>query len=117
MAKSKRNKVVPLSKVSKKDNVSVKKSKLVESIETNLEEYDFCYVFKFKNMTTMPMQELRNFWSDSSKFVIGKNKVIQVALGRSEEDEPKLNSHKLSQHLRGNSGLFFSTKDPDLVLE
>jgi mRNA turnover protein 4 len=117
MAKSKRNKVVPLTKVSKKDNVSSKKSKLVESIENKLEEYEFCYVFRFKNMTTMPMQELRNYWSSSSKFVIGKNKVIQVAMGKSEEDEPKLNSHKLSRHLKGNSGLFFSNKDPDMVLE
>ncbi len=117
MAKSKRNKVVPLTKVGKKDNISTKKSQLVEKIESNLDEYDFCYVFKYKNMTTMPMQELRNYWSTSSKFVIGKNKVLQVALGKSEEDEPKLNSHQLSTYLKGNSGLFFSKKDPDLVLE
>lgn len=116
MAKSKRNKVVPLTKVAKKENFGTKKSKLVESIESYLEEYEYCYVYKYKNMTTMPMQEIRNYWSDS-KFVLGKNKVIQVALGRSEENEPKLNSHKLSKYLRGNSGLLFSNKDPDLVLE
>jgi hypothetical protein len=51
-------------------------------------------------MTTVPMQEVRNYWS-SSKFIIGKNKVLQVALGKSEDDEPKLNSHKLASYLKG----------------
>ena len=116
MAKSKRNRVIPLTKVSKKDNISQKKTNLVEKIENYLKEYEHCYVFNYKNMTTMPMQELRNYWS-SSKFVIGKNKVLQVALGKSEDDEPSLNSHKLSTLLKGNCGLFFSNENVDYVLE
>lgn len=116
MAKSKRNRVVPLTKVNKKDNVSMKKTQLVKSIEKYLEEFEYCYVFRYKNMTTVPMQELRNYW-DTSKFIIGKNKVLQVALGKSEDEEPKLNSHKLAGYLKGNCGLFFSDKDSELVLE
>ena len=116
MAKSKRNRVVPLTKVSKKENLSVKKTQLVEKIENYLKEYENCYVFRYKNMTTMPMQELRNYWS-SSKFLIGKNKVLQVALGKSEDDEPKLNSHKLSSYLKSNCGLFFSNENPEYVIE
>jgi mRNA turnover protein 4 len=116
MAKSKRNRVVPLTKVSKKENLSVKKTQLVEKIENYLKEYENCYVFRYKNMTTMPMQEVRNYWS-SSKFLIGKNKVLQVALGKSEDDEPKLNSHKLSTYLKGNCGLFFSNENPEYVIE
>jgi mRNA turnover protein 4 len=116
MAKSKRNRVVPLSKVGKKENVTMKKSQLVEKIENYLKEYEYTYVFSHKNMTTMPMQELRNYWS-SAKFAIGKNKVLQVALGKSEDDEPKLNSHKLVSYLKGNCGLFFSNENLDYVLE
>jgi mRNA turnover protein 4 len=117
MAKSKRNRVVPLTKVNKKDKVSsIKKAALVKSIETHLQDSEYCYVFRYKNMTTVPMQELRNYWN-TSKFMIGKNKVLQVALGKSEDEEPKLNSHKLAGYLKGNCGLFFSDKDHDLVLE
>ena len=67
-------------------------------------------------MTTMPMQELRNFHSDS-KFVIGKNKVLQIALGRNEEESYKPNSYKLSKFLNNSCGLFFTDKDPEYVLE
>jgi mRNA turnover protein 4 len=116
MAKSKRNRVVPLTKVSKKENLSLKKTQLVEKIENYLKEYENCYVFRYKNMTTVPMQEVRNYWS-SSKFIIGKNKVLQVALGKSEDDEPKLNSHKLASYLKGNCGLFFSNENPEYVIE
>lgn len=116
MAKSKRNKVVPLTKVGKKNLVTDKKSIIVEKVQNYLNEYKYYYAFKYKNMTTMPMQELRNYWN-KGKFVVGKNKVLQVALGKSEEEEQKPNSFKLSPYLKGNCGLFFSNEDPDLILE
>jgi mRNA turnover protein 4 len=46
-------------------------------------------------MTNLPMQELRNYWNDS-KFVIGKNKVLQIALGKSEDTSYKTNSYLVS---------------------
>jgi mRNA turnover protein 4 len=67
-------------------------------------------------MTNIPMQEMRNYWS-KAKFVIGKNKVLNVALGKTEEDEHKPNTHKLTKYLKGNCGLFFSNEDPDIVVE
>jgi len=115
MAKSKRNKVVSLTKT-KKSNVSDKKLDLVEKIQKYMKNFKYCYTFSYKNMTTMPMQELRNFFSDS-KFVIGKNKVLQIALGRNEEDSFKPNSYKLSKFLNNNCGLFFTDKDPEYVVE
>ena len=116
MAKSKRNKVVSLTKT-KKTNVSDKKLDLVEKIQKYLNKYKYCYVFSSKNMTTMPMQELRNYWSDSSKFIVGKNKVLQIALGRNEEEAFKKNSDKLSKYLVSSCGLFFSDKEPEHIVE
>ena len=115
MAKSKRNKVVSLTKT-KKSNVSEKKLDLVEKIQKYLNKFKYCYVFSFKNMSVMPMQELRNFWSDS-KFVVGKNKVLQIALGRDEEEAFKTNTYKLSKFLKANCGLFFTDKEPDYIVE
>lgn len=115
MAKSKRNKVVALTKT-KKSNVSEKKLDLVEKIQKYMENYKYCYAFTHKNMTTMPMQELRNFFSEC-KFVIGKNKVLQVALGRNEEESYKPNSYQLSKFLSNSCGLFFSDHEPDYIVE
>lgn len=114
MAKSKRNKVVPLSKV--KGKFEAKKSTIVESIHKLLDDYKYCYVFKHKNMTNVPLQELRHYWK-SSKFVIGKNKVMQVALGKTEDDSYKENSYLIGPFLKGNSGLFFTNEEPDLIIE
>jgi mRNA turnover protein 4 len=116
MPRSKRNKTVPISKVKKNENISGKKAVLAEKVKSYLEEYEYCYVIKYKNMTNLPMQELRNYWKNS-KFVIGKNKVLHVALGKTEDDEFKLNSHKLSKFLKGNCGLVFSNDEPDYVVE
>ena len=116
MPRSKRNKIIPISKVKKNENISGKKAVLAEKVKSYLEEYEYCYVIKYKNMTNLPMQELRNYWKNS-KFVIGKNKVLHVALGKTEDDEFKLNSHKLSKFLKGNCGLVFSNDEPDYVVE
>jgi mRNA turnover protein 4 len=94
MPRSKRNKVIPLTKT-KKTIDKDKKEELIENVKGYLDEYSYVYVFKYKNMTNLPMQELRTYWKDS-KFVIGKNKVLQVALGRTEGECYKTNSHLLS---------------------
>jgi mRNA turnover protein 4 len=115
MAKNKRNKVVPLSKVAKNKDQE-KKNQIVEKVRNYMEEYEYCYAFSYKNMTVMPMQALRQYWKDS-KFIIGKNKVLQYALGRTEDDSHKTNSYHLSSYLSGTCGLLFTNENPDLVIE
>ncbi len=117
MPRSKRNKVVPLSKVQKKnENISSKKADLASKIKNYLDEYEYCFVIKYKNMTNLPMQELRNYWKNS-KFVFGKNKVLQLVMGKTEDDEYKLNTHKLAKFLKGSCGLIFSNDESDYVVE
>lgn len=50
------------------------------------------------------------------RFYFGKNKVMALALGRTQEDEYKDNLHKLSNQLRGQSGLLFTNKSKKEVL-
>ena len=45
-----------------------------------------------------------------SKFFLGKNKVMQVALGRTPEEEEADNAHVLSRYLRGQVCLLFTDK-------
>lgn len=94
MPKSKRNKVIPLTKT-KKTIDKDRKVELVDKVHNYLDEFSYVYVFRYKNMTNLPMQELRNYWKDS-KFVIGKNKVLQISLGKSEDTSYRTNSYLLS---------------------
>ena len=107
MPRSKRNKVVSLTKVKKKGREA--KEEMVESIQQALTKYKKCFVLSFENMRTGPFKSIQNSMRDS-KFFIGKNKVIKVALGRSPEEEPADNSHQLSKYLSGQVCLLFTNK-------
>jgi mRNA turnover protein 4 len=46
---------------------------------------------------------------------MGKNKLMQVALGKTEEEEYKPDVHKVSANLRGTCGLFFTNESEAAV--
>eukprot|EP01136_Pigoraptor_vietnamica_P006957 Opistho-1_new@40558 len=90
------------------------KETLVEEIRDSVEKYKFVYVFSVKNMRNSKLKDVREQWKDS-RFFLGKNKVMAVALGRSEEDEHAPNIHKLSERLVGNVGLLFTNRPREEV--
>ena len=98
MPKSKRNKVLALSKVKKQGRQA--KEEMVENIQQANDKYKRQFVLSFENMRTGPFKKIQGQMRDS-KFFIGKNKVMQVALGRSPEEEAADNTHQLSKYLRG----------------
>lgn len=118
MAKSKRNRVVALTKT-KKANLLDKKGQFVKKVNSLVAKYKYTYTFSYKNMTTLAIQSLRNYFKDDksdSQFLLGKSTVIQVALGKSEEDSIFPNMYKISETIKGNSGLFFSNKEPESII-
>ena len=114
MPKSKRNRVVPLSKVAKK-GPGEKKERQVKNVHKYLKQYKYCYAFTYKNMTNISMNALKEYYKDSI-FMIGKNHVMQVGLGKTEEEEAKEGSSKLNKYLKGNCGLLFTDKEPEEIL-
>merc|ERR1711862_628061 len=46
----------------------------------------------------------------SSRLFLGKNKLIQIALGRTIEDEHDLNLHEVSKYITGSIGLLCTSK-------
>lgn len=56
MPKSKRNKVVSLTKVKRKGREA--KEELVENIEKCLKKYKFCYVLSYENMRSNQFKKL-----------------------------------------------------------
>ena len=108
MPKSKRNKVVNLTKVKKKGRAA--KEDLVSNVQEALESYKNSYVVSYENMRAGPFKNLAKDMSEDSKFFLGKNKVMGVALGRTPEDEHADNSHLLTRYLRGEVCMLFSDR-------
>ncbi|KAI3836807.1 hypothetical protein MKW98_005140 [Papaver atlanticum] len=106
MPKSKRNRPVTLSKTKKKGREH--KEGIVGTIRKAVEVYNSIYVFSFENMRNLKFKEFREKLKSSSRFFLGSNKVMQVALGRTDADEVRTGIHKVSQLLHGDAGICFT---------
>lgn len=107
MPKSKRAKVVPLTKTKAKTRDD--KDALIEKIREALETYPDVYVVQLHNPRTSILQQMREERRDDSRLFMGNNKLMMLALGRDEETSAKPNLYKLSKFLVGLCGLFMTT--------
>ena len=90
MPKSKRNKMMSLTNVKKKGREG--KEALVEKIQDYVGEYEYSYVLSFENMRSGPFKKMQHDMHDTTKFFLGKNKVMTRALGKHPEDEVEDNT-------------------------
>eukprot|EP00127_Corallochytrium_limacisporum_P001928 Clim_evm83s88 gene=Clim_evmTU83s88 len=114
MPKSRRNKIVNLTKTEKRTRNT--KGDFISELRELAEKYSYVYVFQFENVRNQHVNNMRMDWRHS-RFILGKNKVMTVALGKTPEDELRKDLHKLSGHLKGDRGLLFTDKDPEAVTE
>lgn len=115
MPRSKRDKKISLTKTERKGLQW--KQQIVEDIRNCVDKYPYIYLFSVQNMRNNLLKELRSEWKKDARFIFGKNRVMQLALGKSEDDEISDNIHKLSQRLRGQCGLLFTIRSEEEVLE
>ncbi|KAG4097124.1 ribosomal protein L10-domain-containing protein [Neocallimastix lanati (nom. inval.)] len=114
MPKSKRSKLVSLTKTEKKGREE--KELLVEQIQKCVDRYKYIWVFNIDNMRNYYLKEVRNDWN-TSRFFFGKNKIMAKALGNTAEEEYKPNLSKLAERLVGNVGLLFTDASPKEIQE
>jgi mRNA turnover protein 4 len=121
MPKSKRAKVVTLSKVTKKGKENG--LKLFANVRESINKYQYCFVFGVENMRNTYLKELRSEFSLDSRFVLdgsgplaqssdarlkltcsclirfifGKTRVMAKALGTIPDDEYQRNLAQLSK--------------------
>lgn len=88
----------------------------MESLRDAVDEYDLVVVFDYENMRTNHFKEVRRDWK-SSRFFLGKNKVMQVALGKTQEDEYRPGLSKLAKHIKGQCGLLLTNKSLSDVIK
>ena len=94
MPKSRRDKVVALTKTKKKGRVL--KENRIEQIHEACDKYPYVYVFDYSNMRNTTLQAVRQEWK-GSKFFFGKNKLTIHAMGRNPESEYKDNLYLLGK--------------------
>jgi len=114
MPKSKRAKVVSLTQVKKSVGIE-KKQKLVQMVQSACDEYNTIFVITQYNARNSKMKEIRERFP-TSRFFFGKNRVMARALGFDEASEYKPGFVKISEHLQGEAGLFFTNEDKDDML-
>eukprot|EP00244_Chara_vulgaris_P012559 TRINITY_DN668_c0_g1_i2.p1 TRINITY_DN668_c0_g1~~TRINITY_DN668_c0_g1_i2.p1 ORF type:complete len:227 (+),score=39.25 TRINITY_DN668_c0_g1_i2:293-973(+) len=114
MPKSKRNKLVSLTVTKKRGKE--RKETMVGNVRECFDKYASLYVLGWENMRNTKLKELRDQFSASSRFFLGSNKVLQIALGRTQADEEREGLHKVSELLHGDRGLFFTNLPKDEVM-
>ncbi|KAJ3413262.1 mRNA turnover 4 [Chytridiales sp. JEL 0842] len=114
MPRSKRNKVVSLTKTEKKGRDS--KDKLFEKIREAADTYKHVYIFSRHNERNAVLKTLRHGpLKETSKFFMGSNKVMAKALGTDRETEYKEGLGSLAGGLKGNVGLLFSNEELETI--
>ena len=105
MPRSKRHKVVSLTKTKSKDKDF--KTAQINELRDAMDEYESVFVFSYENMRTVVFKEVRDHFK-GSKIALGKNSLAQTAMGKTVETEFKENMHQVSRKLVGDCGLLFT---------
>uniref|UniRef100_A0A6U3AJ90 Ribosome assembly factor mrt4 n=1 Tax=Lotharella globosa TaxID=91324 RepID=A0A6U3AJ90_9EUKA len=108
MPKSKRAKIVHLTRVKKKGRE--KGDKLIEEVRDLVDEFSHIYLYQVENMRNSAFKDLRILWPHS-RFIFGRNKLMMVALGVDEEDEYRTGLAQLAKGITGTCGLLFTNRE------
>ncbi|KAI4280130.1 MAG: hypothetical protein L6R38_004676 [Xanthoria sp. 2 TBL-2021] len=115
MPRSKRAKVVHLTKTQKKGKELT--LRLYANIRECIPQYPYIYVFSVENMRNNHLKDVRSQLANDSRVFFGKTRVMAKALGDSPSTEPYPATSLLAAHLSGPCGLIFSQRDPQSMLD
>jgi mRNA turnover protein 4 len=115
--------VVALTKVSKRATRDHKASYITEVREA-VDKHEDLYLFNYENMRSNKFKDIRMHFRPTSdgmdmpsRIFLGKNKLLQIALGRSPEDEYSDNIRHISKEITESVGLLFTSRPRSEVEE
>ncbi|KAJ7025391.1 ribosomal protein L10-domain-containing protein [Mycena alexandri] len=115
MPKSKRSKLVSLTKVAKK--TKEQKGAMIKDLQENADKWKYCWLFQVGAMRNTHLKTVRKLWKDTARIFFGRSAVMAKALGTTPEEEHRLGLNKLAKQIQGQVGVFFTDSEPDEVLE
>jgi len=84
-------------------------------VRTAIDSHTNLFLFSFDNMRSSKFKDVRIAFRDSSIFM-GKNKLLQLAMGKTESDEYADNLRVVSKLCSGSVGLLMTSRDEKEVL-
>lgn len=121
MPKSRRVKQVVLTQTSKKTKEH--KSAVIEDVRNAVDKHDTLYLFSYENMRSNKFKNIRMHFREPdmegkpSRIFMGKNKILQIALGKSPEEEYSENLWRVAKLTSGSVGLLFTSRPTTEVEE
>lgn len=86
------------------------KTELIEKVRECIDKFDALYVLSFENMRATKLKDVRQHFRDD-RLMLGKQTLMQIALGRTPEEEYSENLRSVAKHLAGGDvGLLFTCK-------
>lgn len=80
------------------------KSEYIQKVRDAVDAHKGLYLFHFENMRSSKFKNVRLYFrEDNSRIFLGKNKLLQIALGRTEEEEYQENLHHVGKRIKGGS--------------
>jgi mRNA turnover protein 4 len=99
------------------------KAGIIQTVRSKVDENDSLFVFSYENMRSSKFKKIRMEFrapdkeGRRSRIFLGKNKLMQIALGRTPEDEYSENLRHVSKLITGNVGLLMTSKPSSDVEE
>lgn len=112
MPRSKRSKLISLSKVEKRGKEF--KTVCINNVHSLLDEFRFVWAVKIEHTRNRVIHEIRSDWK-GSRLLYGKKTLFQIALGDSPLKEYVDNINEFTKTLVGNTHLLFTNEDPETV--
>ena len=102
---------VALTKTDKR-STRAHKSSLIQQVREAVDKHESVFVFSYENMRSAKFKNVRlHFRGDGSRIFLGKNKLLQLALGRTDEEEYADNLRNVAKLVVGGSvGLLFTNQ-------
>ncbi|KAG8715127.1 mRNA turnover and ribosome assembly protein [Ceratobasidium sp. 394] len=110
MPRSKRSKVVSLTKTEKKTKAH--KEELITQIRENAQKWKYAWVFTVGDMRNAALKDIRSQWKGTGRMFCARNTVMVKALGSTPEEEVRPGLHKITEYLHSGAGIFFTDWDP-----
>ncbi|RDB17835.1 mRNA turnover protein 4 [Hypsizygus marmoreus] len=115
MPRSKRAKLVSLTKVAKK--TKEQKNAMMKELQENSEKWRYCWLFEVGSMRNAHLKTVRKLWKDSARIFFGRSAVMAKALGATPEEEHRAGIHKLAKQIKGQVGVLFTDTPPQEVID
>lgn len=117
MPRAKRNKVVALTRVPKR-NTRDRKASHMDVVREAAQAHPTAVLFGCRNMRATHLHEVRSLWKHNGSHIFyGKNRVVARALGSTAEEEVRPGLSELVAKLNGDVGILFTDSSKEEVLD